>query len=237
MKYHHRSLSEQDFLFLLIHTTRATLCHVFFTSSVKKVVGTCLSCSNRRLVLCSISPGVQDSLYIINLTYTTFLFHPLTLRLRHASPLPSLTSPVGCLPTTSNLASTILRSFFPPGKSCPLQGLSITADKTTFTPEQTAKSLCLPQDNQLSAAPRVQACRFALNNLHPIQLFLISVLAKLLYFFYSYVLFWLLKNKTHPEPPITPPKYWKPPHLQFHKFLHFTAFINSLSCLPLTFCM
>lgn len=128
---------------------------IFFTSSPKKIVVTCLGCSNRHLSVCGVSCGVQDSIYIINPTSTSFLFHLLTLRLRHASPLALLTSPVGCLPTTSNLVSTIPRCFFSPGKSCPVQGLSITADKTTFAPEHTAKSLCKPQDNQLSGS-RVQ---------------------------------------------------------------------------------
>ena len=102
---------------------------------------------------CSISSRVQDSIYIISSTSITFFFlffHLQTLRLRHTSPRALLTSPVGCVPTTSNLVSTILHCFFSPGKSCPLQGLSITADKTTFTPGATAKSLRLPRDNQLS---------------------------------------------------------------------------------------
>lgn len=45
--------------------------------------------------------------------------------------------------------------FLYSGKSCPLQGLFITAYKTTFAPEGTAKNLRLPQDDQLwGSSPR-----------------------------------------------------------------------------------
>lgn len=45
--------------------------------------------------------------------------------------------------------------FLYSGKSCPLQGLFITAYKTTFAPERTAKNLRLPQDDQLwGSSPR-----------------------------------------------------------------------------------
>lgn len=77
--------------------------------------------------------------------------HRLMLRLKYASPLTLLTSSLGSLPTNSNIVTTMLRgSLFI--KSCPLQGPSISADKTVFTSLHVAKTLHLPPDSLLSGS-------------------------------------------------------------------------------------
>lgn len=185
----------QNFRFFVVplHLASCNLSLFSLTSSVQKMVVTCLNWSSRRLILCSISCGVQDSIYIINPTSTTLLFHPLTLRLRHASPLALLTSPVGCLPTTSNLVSTILRRFFPLESPalCKASPSPLTRPRLLLN-RLPRVFVCLKTTN-CQAAPRVQlkveSWRFALFDPQPLQFFLITVHTELLYFFFSYVLF------------------------------------------------
>lgn len=83
-----------------------TLCP-FFTSLCKDVDDNLLQLLQQVSHLMWSWFALQDSLYQL-----PQLFFSLTLGLRHASPLGLLTSPVGCLPTNSNLVSSMLCCFF-----------------------------------------------------------------------------------------------------------------------------
>lgn len=62
--------------------------------------------------------------------------------------LALLTSQPGCLPIKPISSSSKPHHFLSSSKSCPLPGLSITAD--TMLTEQSAKSRYLPQRSQVS---------------------------------------------------------------------------------------
>ncbi|XP_078142264.1 uncharacterized protein LOC144539871 [Centroberyx gerrardi] len=71
-----------------------------------------------------------------------------------------------------------------PGKDCPLTDLSISIDNTTVLPSQTAKTLGVILDNQLSCSAyiktTIRSCRFSLYNIRKIHLFLTRKAAQLL---------------------------------------------------------